>query len=110
RPDRAPRARWSTTVLGCAFGRRPMPPLRSSSEPCNSSLAVRVRDRVVATGQSPALALSAPDSSRRHGRDRIGMVKLDRLINVLGGYGAHVLGSAAVRDVELHSVVMHDPT
>ncbi|MQA03464.1 MAG: PucR family transcriptional regulator [Streptosporangiales bacterium] len=38
------------------------------------------------------------------------MVKLDRLINVLGGYGARVIGSGRARDIELRSVVLHDPT
>lgn len=37
------------------------------------------------------------------------MVKLDRLINVLGGYGARPAGRASRRDVELHSVAMYDP-
>lgn len=38
------------------------------------------------------------------------MVKLDRLINILGGYGARVIGPGHARDVELRSVVVHDPT
>lgn len=38
------------------------------------------------------------------------MVKLDRLINVLGGYGARLLGSAGSRAIELRSVAIHDPT
>ncbi|MFC4003728.1 PucR family transcriptional regulator [Prauserella oleivorans] len=38
------------------------------------------------------------------------MVTLDRLVNVLGGYGARLIGPRAERDVELHSVAMHDPT
>lgn len=38
------------------------------------------------------------------------MVKLDRLINVLGGYGVRVVGQPRGRDAELHSVAMHDPT
>ncbi|SFB49741.1 PucR C-terminal helix-turn-helix domain-containing protein [Amycolatopsis marina] len=38
------------------------------------------------------------------------MVRLDRLINVLGGYGARLIGSGRARDQELRSVVVHDPT
>lgn len=38
------------------------------------------------------------------------MVKLDRLINVLGGYGARLIGPGRARDQELRSVAMHDPT
>ncbi|PXY29134.1 PucR family transcriptional regulator [Prauserella coralliicola] len=38
------------------------------------------------------------------------MVRLDHLINVLGGYGIRVAGHGRGRDTELHSVVMHDPT
>lgn len=38
------------------------------------------------------------------------MVRLDRLVNVLGGYGARVIGPSRMRDMELRSVVMHDPT
>lgn len=38
------------------------------------------------------------------------MVKLDRLINVLGNHGARLLGPAATRDTELHSVALHDPS
>ncbi|MEU3271378.1 helix-turn-helix domain-containing protein [Saccharomonospora sp. NPDC006951] len=37
------------------------------------------------------------------------MVRLDRLINVLGGYGVRVAGHLGGRDAELHSVAMHDP-
>ncbi|GHE89759.1 DNA-binding protein [Amycolatopsis deserti] len=36
------------------------------------------------------------------------MVKLDRLITILGTYGARLLGSAD-REVELRSVALHDP-
>ncbi|MBK1788478.1 PucR family transcriptional regulator [Prauserella cavernicola] len=38
------------------------------------------------------------------------MVRLDRLINILGGYGIRVTGNRHGRDAELHSVAMHDPT
>ncbi|MEU8247816.1 helix-turn-helix domain-containing protein [Nonomuraea sp. NPDC048916] len=38
------------------------------------------------------------------------MLRLDRLVNVLGGYGARLLSAPASRDVELRSVVVHDPT
>ncbi|MGJ7908055.1 PucR family transcriptional regulator [Actinopolyspora sp. H202] len=38
------------------------------------------------------------------------MVKLDRLITVLGGYGVRLVGPRAAREVELRSIVMHDPT
>lgn len=38
------------------------------------------------------------------------MLKLDRLVNVLGGYGARLCCAPASRDVELRSVVVHDPT
>ncbi|TCP47816.1 DNA-binding PucR family transcriptional regulator [Tamaricihabitans halophyticus] len=38
------------------------------------------------------------------------MVKLDRLINILGGYGARLIGAASARDIEVRSVSMHDPT
>ncbi|MEU6564859.1 PucR family transcriptional regulator [Nocardia nova] len=37
------------------------------------------------------------------------MVKLDRLINILSRYGARLHGTAAHRDLELHSVTVHDP-
>lgn len=37
------------------------------------------------------------------------MVTLDRLINVLGGYGVRPLVVVSSRAVELHSVVVHDP-
>ena len=37
------------------------------------------------------------------------MVTLDRLINVLSGYGVRPLASVPTRDAELHSVVVHDP-
>ncbi|NIH83309.1 PucR family transcriptional regulator [Amycolatopsis granulosa] len=37
------------------------------------------------------------------------MVKLDRLITILGTYGARLTGPAADRDAELHSVALHDP-
>ncbi|MDV3123958.1 helix-turn-helix domain-containing protein [Mycobacterium sp. 21AC1] len=37
------------------------------------------------------------------------MVTLDRLINVLGGYGVHVRYCSTARSVELRSVVMHEP-
>ncbi|MDQ0380418.1 PucR family transcriptional regulator [Amycolatopsis thermophila] len=36
------------------------------------------------------------------------MVRLDRLITILGTFGARLLG-AADREVELHSVALHDP-
>ncbi|WP_017976337.1 PucR family transcriptional regulator [Actinopolyspora halophila] len=38
------------------------------------------------------------------------MVKLDRLITVLGGYGVRLAGTGAARETELRSVAMHDPT
>ncbi|MDE3722517.1 helix-turn-helix domain-containing protein [Nocardiopsis sp. N85] len=38
------------------------------------------------------------------------MINLDRLVNVLGGYGAHLIGSGDLRRRELRSVAMHDPT
>jgi hypothetical protein len=38
------------------------------------------------------------------------MLKLDRLVNVLGGYGARLACAPASRDVPLRSVVVHDPT
>ncbi|RZQ64614.1 PucR family transcriptional regulator [Amycolatopsis suaedae] len=37
------------------------------------------------------------------------MVKLDRLITILGTYGARLVGSTADRTTELHSVALHDP-
>lgn len=37
------------------------------------------------------------------------MVRLDRLINVLGGYGVRIAGHHEGRDAQLHSVAMHDP-
>ncbi|GAB2676367.1 helix-turn-helix domain-containing protein [Saccharopolyspora gloriosae] len=37
------------------------------------------------------------------------MVKLDRLINVLGGYGARLCTAPRGRDVELRGVALHDP-
>ncbi len=36
-------------------------------------------------------------------------MKLDRLVNVLGGYGARLECCPGSREVELHSVAMHDP-
>jgi hypothetical protein len=38
------------------------------------------------------------------------MVTLDRLVNVLGGYGARLWCCPVSRDVALRDVVMHDPT
>jgi hypothetical protein len=38
------------------------------------------------------------------------MVTLDRLVNVLGGYGARLCCCPVSRDVALRDVVMHDPT
>ncbi|MEU0493061.1 helix-turn-helix domain-containing protein [Nocardiopsis sp. NPDC006139] len=38
------------------------------------------------------------------------MINLDRLVNVLGGYGAHLVGDGRLRRRELRSVAMHDPT
>ena len=38
------------------------------------------------------------------------MVRLDRLVNVLGGYGTHLYSSPVARDVELRSVVLYDAT
>ncbi|MFI6795001.1 PucR family transcriptional regulator [Streptosporangium canum] len=38
------------------------------------------------------------------------MLRLDRLVNVLGGYGARLCCAPASREVELRSVVVHDPT
>ncbi|MEV7009513.1 helix-turn-helix domain-containing protein [Streptosporangium sp. NPDC051022] len=38
------------------------------------------------------------------------MLRLDRLVNVLGGYGARLCHAPASREVELRSVVVHDPT
>ncbi len=38
------------------------------------------------------------------------MVRLDRLVNVLGGYGTRFYSSSAARDTELRSVVLHDAT
>ncbi|MFD6095098.1 PucR family transcriptional regulator [Nocardiopsis flavescens] len=38
------------------------------------------------------------------------MITLDRLVNVLGGYGAHLVGDGGLRRRELRSVAMHDPT
>ncbi|WP_248960449.1 PucR family transcriptional regulator [Sphaerisporangium perillae] len=38
------------------------------------------------------------------------MLNLDRLVNVLGGYGARLCCAPASREVELRSVVVHDPT
>ncbi|MEY7972196.1 helix-turn-helix domain-containing protein [Saccharomonospora xinjiangensis] len=37
------------------------------------------------------------------------MVTLDRLINVLGGYGVRPLAVGPSRSAELHSVIVHDP-
>lgn len=37
------------------------------------------------------------------------MVTLDRLINVLGGYGIHLKLCSTPRSTELRSVVMHEP-
>ncbi|MBN6039013.1 CdaR family transcriptional regulator [Amycolatopsis sp. 195334CR] len=37
------------------------------------------------------------------------MVKLDRLITILGTYGARLAGSGADREAGLHSVALHDP-
>lgn len=38
------------------------------------------------------------------------MVKLDRLITVLGGYGVRLVGPGVARNTELRSIAMHDPT
>ncbi|WP_406317440.1 helix-turn-helix domain-containing protein [Streptosporangium sp. NBC_01639] len=38
------------------------------------------------------------------------MLRLDRLVNVLGGYGARLCCAPASREVELRSVMVHDPT
>ncbi|GAB2737666.1 helix-turn-helix domain-containing protein [Salinifilum aidingensis] len=38
------------------------------------------------------------------------MVKLDRLITVLGGCGVRLVGPGAAREAELRSIAMHDPT
>ncbi|MFD3685251.1 PucR family transcriptional regulator [Nocardiopsis sp. NPDC058631] len=38
------------------------------------------------------------------------MINLDRLVNVLGGYGARLVGAEGLRRRELRSVAMHDPT
>lgn len=38
------------------------------------------------------------------------MVRLDRLVNVLGGYGVRFHSAPAARDIELRSVVVHDET
>ncbi|RCW39590.1 DNA-binding PucR family transcriptional regulator [Halopolyspora algeriensis] len=38
------------------------------------------------------------------------MVKLDRLVNVLGGYGARLCCAARSRETELRGVALHDPT
>ncbi|WP_017569449.1 PucR family transcriptional regulator [Nocardiopsis halotolerans] len=38
------------------------------------------------------------------------MINLDRLVNVLGGYGARLVGPEPLRRRELRSVAMHDPT
>ncbi|MET9067745.1 PucR family transcriptional regulator [Streptosporangium sandarakinum] len=38
------------------------------------------------------------------------MLRLDRLVNVLGGYGARLCCAPASRAVELRSVAVHDPT
>lgn len=38
------------------------------------------------------------------------MIKLDRLITILGGYGVRLAGLGASRETELRSVAMHDPT
>ncbi|MFD6949641.1 PucR family transcriptional regulator [Nocardiopsis sp. TSRI0078] len=38
------------------------------------------------------------------------MIHLDRLVNVLGGYGARLAGPESLRRRELRSVAMHDPT
>ncbi|MEU0517319.1 helix-turn-helix domain-containing protein [Streptosporangium sp. NPDC006007] len=38
------------------------------------------------------------------------MLRLDRLVNVLGGYGARLCSAPASREVGLRSVVVHDPT
>lgn len=38
------------------------------------------------------------------------MVKLDRLLTVLGGYGVRLVGPGATRDAELRSIAVHDPT
>ncbi|GHH63343.1 DNA-binding protein [Streptosporangium violaceochromogenes] len=37
------------------------------------------------------------------------MLRLDRLVNVLGGYGARLCCAPASREVELRSVAVHDP-
>lgn len=37
------------------------------------------------------------------------MIKLDRLVNVLGGYGGQLRCAPGSREVELRSVVLHDP-
>lgn len=39
----------------------------------------------------------------------MGVVKLDRLINVLGGYGARLVCAPRSRSTELGSVALHDP-
>lgn len=38
------------------------------------------------------------------------MINLDRLVNVLGGYGARLVGPETLRRRELRSVAMYDPT
>ncbi|WP_017597443.1 PucR family transcriptional regulator [Nocardiopsis lucentensis] len=38
------------------------------------------------------------------------MINLDRLVNVLGGYGARFVGPESLRESELRSVAVHDPT
>lgn len=38
------------------------------------------------------------------------MINLDRLVNVLGGYGARLVGPEPLRGKQLRSVAMHDPT
>lgn len=38
------------------------------------------------------------------------MIKLDRLVNVLGGYGARLCSAPRTRDVRLRGVALHDPT
>jgi hypothetical protein len=59
--------------------------------------------------------MSDLDSARRLGwefrsRVGVGMVRLDRLVNVLGGYGLRLVRCPVPRSTELRSVVLHERT
>src|SRR5690606_5100328 len=112
-PCRTPRRPWSPPRPGGGPAARPSPAV-----PCGTDLAAAPEHRdpgVYGNARTPGRDRGEQDhrwgrsgdpGERREPR----MIRLDRLVNVLGRFGVRLYCEPGAREAELRSVVTYDPT